>query len=804
MLTVVADELGFGRERRRERSIASHIPYMRHLSDTVIGLESGAVLSVIKLDGLFFQTEDQAELNMRASVQNTLIRALGSSRYSLWSTVIRRQVKPELGGSFSDRFCDLLNQRYSAVLSEKRMFANELYLTIVRTGMRGPLGTAEAVSRLFDRSTRPQVRRQRTHEHINELEEVVGNVTRELQKYGARALGVTYRDDEPYSEPCAFFNAILTCGLSRDLRLPRMGIRSYVGTSRLHFSRRTLQAQGPTDADNRFGAMLSIKEYPPFSGPGMLDGLLQVNHEFILTQSFTLADKPVAQERISRLQRQIRASDEAGSTVETDIDFALNSLVNQEAVFGYHHFSLLCLSRELAGLDKAVSELGACLTDMNVNWLREDLNMEASFWAQLPGNHAYIARSCMLSSANFSGFSSMHNFATGQASGIHWGLPISILETTSQTPYWFNFHQRDVGHFLVTGPTGSGKTVALTFLLAQAFRISPEPRAVFFDKDEGASIFIRAVNGNYEVLQPGTPTGFNPLQLENTPANREFLVRLLKAMLSPADGHGFSQEEEDTLERAIRRICEEPVEQRTLANLSGLLMGRSRSAANDLQSRLRPWFEGEKAWLFNAPHDALSFCGRRIFGFDMTHILDNEDVRTPALMYLFHRIDELLIGDPVLIFMDEGWKLLQDPAFSSYIVDKMKTIRKLNGIVGFGTQSAADIARAPQSHTLIEQSGTNLHFPNPRADEESYIRRFGLTAKEFAFIRNTPPERRTFLIKHGNDSVIARLDLSAMPDIVKVLSGRKDTIEACAALRARLGEDPAAWLSEFCGWGRAA
>ena len=233
-------------------------------------------------------------------------------------------------------------------------------------------------------------------------------------------------------------------------------------------------------------------------------------------------------------------------------------------------------------------------------------------------------------------------------------------------------------------------------------------------------------------------------------------------------------------------------------------MGRSRADANDLQSRLRPWFEGEKAWLFNAQHDVLSFSGRRIFGFDMTHILDNQEVRTPALMYLYHRLDELLTGDPVLIFMDEGWKLLQDATFSDYIVDKMKTIRKLNGIVGFGTQSAADIARAPQSHTLIEQSATNIHFPNPRADEESYIRRFGLTAKEFNFIRNTPPERRTFLIKHGNDSVIARLDLSAMPDIVKVLSGRKETVEACAALRARLGEDPAAWLPEFCGWERAA
>ncbi|TPM24233.1 VirB4 family type IV secretion system protein [Mesorhizobium sp. B2-3-5] len=798
MLNVVMDELGFGRERRRDRPVATHVPYMRHLANGIVGLESGALVCVIKLDGLFFQTEDQAELNMRASVQNTMIRALGSSRYSLWSTIIRKEVTPSIGGSFANPFCDALHTRYMSGLKQRRMFTNDLYLTVVRARMRGALGAAESLARLFDWSSDREARLLQSRERIGELEEVAANVTRELQRYGARVLGIVYRDGDPYSEPCEFFNTLLTCATSRPMRLPRMAIRNFVGTSRLHFSRRTLQAQAPTEADSRFGAILSIKEYPPFSGPGMLDGLLQLNHEFILTQSFTIADKPIAQERIARLQRQIQASDEAGSTVETDIDFAFNSLVNQEAVFGYHHLSLLCLARDLGGVDRSVSELGACLTDMNITWLREDLNMEASFWAQLPGNHSYIARSSMLSSANFAGFSSMHNFATGRAQGNHWGLPISILETTSQTPYWFNFHQRDIGHFLVTGPTGSGKTVVLTFLLAQAFRISPQPRAVFFDKDRGAEIFIRAVGGTYEVLRPGISTGFNPLQMDNSAPNREFLLRLLKVMLKPAGGHGFSQEEEDILEQAIGRICREPIEQRTLANLSGLLMGRSRSDANDLQSRLRPWFEGEKAWLFNAPRDALSLSNSRVFGFDMTHVLDNAELRTPALMYLYHRLDELLDGDPVLIFMDEGWKLLQDATFSNYIVDKMKTIRKLNGIVGFGTQSAADIARAPQSNTLIEQSSTNLHFPNPRADAESYVGRFGLTAKEFAFIRNTPPERRTFLIKHGNDSVIARLDLSSMPDMLKVLSGRKETVEACAALRARLGDDPADWLAEFC------
>ncbi|RWK68331.1 VirB4 family type IV secretion/conjugal transfer ATPase [Mesorhizobium sp.] len=799
MLKVVREELGFGKVAHNERPMSTHIPYLRHVSDTVIGLENGSLLSVIKLDGLFFQTEDQAELNMRSVVQNTMIRALGSSRFSLWSTVIRREVETEIGGAFDEPFCELLNRRYMNQLREKRMFTNEIYLTIVRSGMRGALGIGDSVKKLLDRANR-EVRNQQTREDVTELEELISNITRELQKYGARALGIAYRDKEPYSEPCEFFNTILTCGVPRKMRLPRMGIRNFVGTSRLHFSKRTMQAQAAVDEDSRFGALLSVKEYPPFTGPGMLDGLLQVNHEFILTQSFTIADKPIAQERITRLQRQIQASDEAGSSVEKDIDYALNSLMNQEAVFGFHHLTLLCLSRDLQGVSKSVSELGACLTDMNINWLREDVNLEAGFWAQLPGNRSYIARKAMLSSANFSGLSSMHNFATGQIDGTHWGLPITILETTSQTPYWFNFHQRDIGHFLVTGPTGSGKTVALTFLLAQAMRFNPTPKTVFFDKDRGAEIFVRAIGGSYEVLSPETPTGFNPLQLENTGPNREFLMRLLKAMLRSSDRRDFTQEDEDTLEKALTRLMQEPAAERNLPNLSGLLVGRSRADANDLHSRLRPWIDGEKAWLFNAQHDVLSFSGHSVFGFDMTSILGNEELRTPALMYLYHRLDELLNGDPVMFFMDEGWQLLQDETFSNFIVDKMKTIRKLNGIVGFGTQSAADIAKAKASHTLIEQSATNIHFPNPRADEESYIKRFGLTVKEFNFIKNTPPEKRAFLVKHGNDSVIARLDLSSMPDMVKVLSGRKKTIEECAALREKYGDEPENWLAEFCGW----
>ena len=795
MLNALRDEMGFGSSLKGEALMSRHIPYTRHVADSVLRLQNGALMSVIKLNGLFFQTEDQAEINLRSAVQNTLIRALGSSRFSVWSTVVRREVKPSLPSDFDDPFCRELDERYQARLAQKRMFTNDIFLTIVRSDLKGALGLSDQVKRLWDRSNGNAVTTQQLRESASDLEEHVVNIAGGLAKYGARVLGIVRRDGDPYSEPCEFLELILSGGVSRQMRLPRMAINSYVGSARLHFGKRAMQVQAAAEADDRFGAMLSIKEYPPFTGPGMLDGLLQLPHEFILTQSFSISDKPIAQERITRLKRQIAASDEAGSAVEDNIDRALNQLANQEAVFGVHHLSLLAIARSNEKLGKVVSDLGASLTDMNINWVREDLNLEAAFWAQLPGNHGYVARGAMLSSSNFTGLSSMHNFAQGREQAPHWNLPISILETTSQTPYWFNFHQRDIGHFLVTGPTGSGKTVAMTFLLAQSFRVSPRPRAVFFDKDRGAEIFIRAMGGSYEVLTPGTPTGFNPLQLPENAENRDFLNRLIKVMVGGE--LSLSQSDNDLIEQGISQTMQQGLERRNLATLAALMAGRNRADSNDLAARLRPWFDGDKAWLFNAPTDALSLGGTRCFGFDMTNILSNTEVRTPALMYIYHRLDELLNGEPVMFFMDEGWQLLSDPTFSHFIMDKMKTIRKLNGIVGFGTQSAADIAKSSVSHTLIEQSSTNIHFPNPRADEESYMKRFGLTAKEFGFIKTTAPESRTFLIKHGNDSVIAKLDLSTMPEMVKVLSGRRETIAECEALRKEHGNDPADWLELF-------
>lgn len=239
-------------------------------------------------------------------------------------------------------------------------------------------------------------------------------------------------------------------------------------------------------------------------------------------------------------------------------------------------------------------------------------------------------------------------------------------------------------------------------------------------------------------------------------------------------------------------------EGRNLPAFATLLRGRIRAGEGDLLARLESWMRpDQRGWLFNNDSDQFSL--KNVFGFDMTRVLDDPTIRTAALMYIFHRTEELLTGDPVMIFLDEGWRLLDDPVFAFFIKDKLKTIRKQNGIIGFGTQSAADIVRSSSASTLIEQTATNVFFPNPKADDESYRKAFRLSEREVAWIRGTVPESRSFLIKHGRDSVIGKLNLSGMPDIIKVLSGRTETVAELEALRARVGDDPSVWLPIFMG-----
>ncbi len=769
------------------------LPYVGHVNDYCVATRDGALIQMIQLDGVAFETADSDTLNHLATVRDMVMRGIANANLILYCYVIRRRVTAELSGVQPAGFARDLDAAWQSQLQAKRLYVNDLVLTLVRRPAAGKIGMVERLTRRF---TSARSRTEQAAEQARDLRELDAariNLMSALTRYGPRLLERYEAPSGTCSEPLEILGALYNGELQTVLE-PSGDAGHYLPYKRISFGLDALHLKGSSDASSRFGAMVSIKDYPAHTTPGMLDNLLRLPHEFTLSESYAFVNRQIADERIGLALRRLRAASDETTLLRNGLLNAKDELTGGGAAYGEHHMTVHVRAESLAALDMAVADVQAALADIGAVAVREDINLEAAYWAQFPGNEDYIARKALVSTGNLSGLMSLHGFPIGAVDGGPWGEPITVLETTSSTPYFLNLHNGDLGNFTLIGPSGSGKTVVLNFIIAQAQKFAP--RTFFFDKDRGAEIFIRALGGHYDVLRPGMPTGFNPLQLPSNDANRAFLRHWLSLILAPQDGT-LSADENAIIAAAVDANFEQPMEYRQLRFLVELLAGGSRPVRGDLASRLAPWYgAGEHAWLFDNAQDRLSL-DMRTAGFDMTALLDIPALRTPAMLYLFHRVDERLDGTPSMIVIDEGWKALDDDVFNHRLKDWMKTIRKRGGIVGFATQSASDALESRIAATIIEQSATQLFMCNPKAQASDYIDGFGLTAHELDLIRSLPEHLHCVLIKQAGTSVVARLDMGGMPDMITVLSGRESSVRKLDDLRRDLGDAPADWMPEL-------
>jgi type IV secretion system protein VirB4 len=773
----------------KEADAGARLPYARHVDDATLATRDGMLLQVIHLTGLPFETADTDQLNYRKSIRDTMLRALGGSRFAVYHHVVRREVQPDLGGSFADDFSRALDASWRERLGARRLYVNDLFLTVVRRPLQGRVGLVDRVLRLFARRDDAGVSVAAAQD-LRELDAATEGLIAALQPYGARLLKIYEGPRGACSEPLEFLSTLMN-GELRPVALPFGDAGRHLPARRVSFGADAIELAPVNRRGTEFAAMLSVKDYPAETMPGLLDDLYRLPFEMAVTQSFALVDRQPALDRMNLELRRMKAADDDAYSLKAGLGQAKDDVAAGRAAFGEHHLTVMVKADSLAALDEATGEVQSALTEAGIVAVREDVNLEAAFWAQFPGNFPFIARRALISTANFAGFASGHNFPVGRAEGNHWGQAVTLLETTSAGPYYFNFHNGDLGNFTVIGPSGSGKTVVLNFLLAQARRFSP--RILFFDKDRGAEIFLRAIGGGYDALRPGAPTGFNPLALPDSPANRAFLVEWV-ARLVCRPGEAPTAEEAARIRDAVDASYAGPATHRRLRHFAELFRGGGRANASDMAARLAPWWgEGQHAWLFDNADDRLDLT-QPTLGFDLTAILDAPELRTPAMLYLFHRVEERLDGTPTLIVIDEGWKALDDDVFVQKIRDWEKTIRKRNGIVGFATQSASDALESRIASAIVEQAATQIFMANPKAQAREYMEGFGLTAHEFELIKSLPDTARAFLIKHGRDSVVARLNLSGAPELLTVLSGREKTVRLLDRLRAEVGDAPADWL----------
>lgn len=774
----------------KEARAGDRLPYVRLIDENTLLLRDGSVMTAIQVPGLLFETEDSEALNAHAATREVVLRSTLDARFVLYHHVIRRRVSVELEAEFPDPISRHIDERWSERLGSGQLFVNDQFITLIRRPARGKAGLVERVGKKFRRKDGDRL--EADPKDLRSLRAASQGLVAALQAYGATPLADYVGPQGNINSEMLELLSALYNGEMRPVRKPAddVDVGYMLPYRRVSFGLDAIEMRGSGSPD--FAAVLGLKDYPEATSPGLLDSLLRLPFEMVVSESYAPTERQTARERMDLAIRRLKSADEEAAAERADMLAARDALGNGAVGFGDHHLTVMVKERDLGRLDDAMAACAAALADTGAIAVREDTNLEPAFWGQFPGNESYLVRRALISSANMASFGSMHGFALGQAQGNHWGEAVTLLETTSATPFFFNFHHGDLGNFSVIGPSGSGKTVVMNFLAAQAQKFSP--RTILFDKDRGAELFVRGIGGRYDSIRAGDPTGFNPLALPDTAGNKAFLRDWLGVLLK-AEG----PEEEQTIAAAVDATYANDASLRRLRHFKELLSGSRRPQPGDLADRLGAWIgEGEHAWMFDNPEDRLDLTAR-VLGFDMTALLENPRLRTPTMMYLFHRIEERLDGKPTMILIDEGWKALDDEVFAARIRDWLKTLRKRNALVGFATQSARDALESRISTALVEQTATMVFMPNSRARPEDYCDGFGLTEHELALIRTLPAHSRCFLVRQPDASVVVRLDLSGAPEVLTLLSGRESSVRRLDLLREALGDAPREWFPALTG-----
>lgn len=777
---------------KRESAESFFIPVEGHWDSNILMTKNSELLMVIRMEGFAFETADDEDIDMRKNVRNTLFKSVASAEYALWIHVVRRKQHAHAEGEFYETFSQYLNDEWDEKHVDAESFINEIYLTVIRKKDTDS-SAAKITDIMMSLANKADVEAKdiEMKSMAKDLKEISSRMLGSLKDYKPTLLGLRETENGVFSEPLEFFGSIVNCASYSPMLVPAMSADKYIPTHRLYFGKRALEVRSPT-GQSKFAGSITIREYATYTSAGMLDTFLQLPFEFVIAQSYVFINRQKAIGMMSMHQRRMSSSGDKAVSQMVEITEAMDMASGGQIAFGEHHLTVMVAEDSLTKLETALSLCYGELVNIGVMPSRDTFNLQASYWAQLPGNFSYISRGSTISTMNLAGFASFHNYPTGRALKNHWGPAITVLDTTSGTPFFFNFHVRDVGHSTIIGPTGAGKTVTMNFLCGQAQKY--KPRMFFFDKDRGAEIFIRALGGVYSVIEPSGATGFNPLQLADTPENRTFLTEWIKVMCMMTHDQAMTPEETERIADAVKGNFKLPPEQRKLSNIAPFM---GLEGPGSLASRLRMWHSGEThAGLFDNPKDELDFSRARVFGFEMQKVLQDGISLSPVLLYLFHKINLSLDGTPTMIVLDEAWALIDNEIFAPKIKDWLKVLRKLNAMVIFATQSVEDIAGSSISDTLVQQTTTQIFLPNAKATE-IYCDTFMLSQREYVLIKTTDPGTRYFLVKQGPEVVVARIDLSGMDNVINVLSGRTETVILLDEIRAELGTDPDDWLETF-------
>ncbi|WP_417319687.1 conjugal transfer protein TrbE [Erythrobacter aureus] len=509
---------------------------------------------------------------------------------------------------------------------------------------------------------------------------------------------------------------------------------------------------------------LTIHGFPDMTTPGLLGELDHLGFSYRWVTRFIALDKAEAEKLLRRLRRQWFAkrksimaivkevmTNEQSVLLDTDADqktadadAALVELGQDLVAFGYVTTTVTVSDPDPARADEKLRAVERVINGRGFTTMTESLNAVEAWLSSLPGHVYANVRQPVLHTLNLVHMMPMSAVWAGPQRNDHLSAPpLLMAKTGGATPFRLDLHQGDVGHTLVVGPTGAGKSVLLA-LLALQFRRYSGSRIAIFDKGASSKAAVLGMGGTVFDLgaaQDGeiADLAFQPLARIDDASERSFALDWVAGLLAN-ENVTVDPEIKDTLWSALSNLASAPPEERTLTGLSILLQ------SNALKQALQPYtLDGPHGSLLDADEDRLALADVQCF--EMEELMHTPAVVAPVLTYLFHRLEEQFDGKPTLLILDEAWVFLDHPAFAQRIREWLKTLRKKNVAVVFATQSLADIAESQIAPAIIESCPSRIFLPNDRAIEpqsKEVYGQFGLNDRQTEIIAQASPKREYY------------------------------------------------------------
>lgn len=768
-----------------------YVPYASHWDPYTIITKNGEVLQSIKITGFTHEqlSQEEEEGDLRSKIREAVLTCIDSTQYAVWVHTIRRKTNLQTGGTFKRDFAGYLDRFWNDRNDWEHQFTNEVYITVVREGQSASLMDPAGFLRGIFPSVDLRYRERFIDDTTSKLNAVMLKMMPILESYGARRLGISQRNGVYYSDFCGFLGKLITM-LDIEFPVTDVDLSHYLTDYDVTFGFNAMEVRMRSDGRRRFGAILTLKEYRELAVES-LDRVLQIPGEFIISQCFDFINARRALKVYDYQKELFEISKTQALLEKTGLKDIIASNRGRQIDYGMHQLNVFLLADSLKAMEAAVSKAVNGLASLGMTPLREDIKFEECYWSMLPANFEFIRRTRPINTARLGGFANLSNFPAGKKEGNHWGPAVTTFHTAARTPYFFNFHDGDNGHTTIIGPEGSGKTVLMNFLLAEAGKF--DGKRFFFDIDRGSEIFLRSLGGHYYSVYPGfdkrpyAKLTFNPFQMDDTPVNQEFLRNWMLSLSGGQDPGVLA-----AIDRAIAQLMMYPKAERRL----GACVAAMRMENPAIADIFDIWVEtGEFAELFDNAEDSLKL-DDKVYGFDMTGVMQHPPALVPVVSYLLHRIMLALDGSPSIVAMTEAWSLLDSPLFSSRLKEWLDMLRANNAFAILATERVEEASGSSINASLMEHIATQIYLPDESADT-AYSDGFGLTDKEISYLTVMNTEDRHFLLKRGGNTIVAELNLTGMSDIIAVLSSTPATLHSMENAITEHGLPSARWMPKF-------